>query len=158
MFTQSKRITGLLQELFAELPEVSERVEQDADALQDHFNNREQAESRRNEWAREITYRAEVGMVFKDTLSISPDGVAWKVQRYPLDAITRVRWGGVRHSVNGIPTGTTYTLAFGDNRSEAVVELKRQEVYSTFIDKLWRAVGIRLLTELLEALRSNVEV
>lgn len=52
MLTQSQRITGLLQELFAELPEVSERVEQDVDALQDHFNNREQAESRRNEWAR----------------------------------------------------------------------------------------------------------
>lgn len=158
MLIQSQRITGLLQELFAELPEVSERVEQDAGALQVHFNNRKQAESHRNEWAREITYRAEVGMVFKDTLSISPDGVAWKDQRYPLDAITRVRWGGVRHSVNGIPTGTTYTLAFGDNRSEAVVELKRQEVYSTFIDKLWRAVGIRLLTELLEALRSNKEI
>lgn len=84
MLTQSKRITGLLQELFSELPEVSECVEQDADTLQDLFNNREQAESRRNEWAREITYRAEVGMVFKDTLSISPDGVAWKDQRYPL--------------------------------------------------------------------------
>jgi len=64
----------------------------------------------------------------------------------------------VRHSLNGIPTGTTYTLAFGDNRSEAVVELKREDVYSTFIDKLWRAVGFRLLSELMEALKSGRQI
>lgn len=158
MLVQSNRITSLLKEFFSELPELSERVEQDADALEDIFHNRKQADSQRNEWAREITYRAEIGVVFKDTLSISPDGIAWKKQRYPLDAITRVRWGGVRHSVNGIPTGTTYTLAFGDNRSEAVVELKRKEVYSTFLDKLWPAVCFRILTELLEALKSGKEI
>ena len=45
-------------------------------------------------------------------------------QSFALDSITQVRWGGVRHSVNGVPTGTT-TIAFGDRRSEAVVELKK---------------------------------
>lgn len=158
MFAQSKRITGLLQELFSELPELAERVEQDADALEDIFHNRKQAESRRNEWAREITYRAEVGMIFKDTLSISPEGIAWNDRQYPLDTITRVRWGGVRQSINGIPTGTTYTIAFGDNQSETVVELRREEIYSTFIDKLWRAVCVRLLTELLVALKAGEEI
>jgi hypothetical protein len=158
MLSQSQRLTCLIQKLFAELPEVSERVEQDAEALADILHNRKQAEERRNEWAREITYRAEVGIVFKDTLSISPEGVSWKNQRYPLDAITRIRWGGVRHSVNGIPTGTTYTLVFGDNRSETEVELKKEATYVTFIDKLWRAVGVRLLAELLETLKSGKEV
>jgi len=56
MLTQSQRLTGLLQELFAELPEVSERVEQDALALADIFHERKQAVARRDEWAREITY------------------------------------------------------------------------------------------------------
>jgi hypothetical protein len=74
---------------------------------------------------------------------------------FPLDSITRVRWGGVSHSVNGIPTGTTYTIAFGNRSSEAVVELKKQDIYSTFIDKLWRAVCVRLLTEMLEALKDG---
>ncbi len=60
--------------------------------------------------------------------------------------------------MNGIPTGTTYTLAFGDNRSEAVVELKRGEVYSTFLEKLWHAVCFRLLTDLLESLKSGKEI
>lgn len=155
MLAQSQRLTGLLQELFAELPEVSERVEQDADALADIFHERKQAVARRDEWAREITYRAEIGVMFKDTLSISPDGISWKGQSFSLDSITRVRWGGVRHSVNGVPTGTTYTIAFGDKRSEAVVELKKEDIYSKFIDKLWRAVCVRLLGEMLEALKDG---
>ena len=94
-------------------------------------------------------------MVFKDALSISPKGVSWKGQSFPLESITRVRWGAVKHSVNGIPTGTIYTIAFGDRRSEAVVELKKQDIYSAFIDKLWRAVCVRLLTEMLEALKDG---
>jgi hypothetical protein len=93
--------------------------------------------------------------MFKDTLSISPDGISWKGQSFSLDSITRVRWGGVRHSVNGVPTGTTYTIAFGDKRSEAVVELKKEDIYSKFIDKLWRAVCVRLLGEMLEALKDG---
>lgn len=158
MLAQSHRLTELIQELFAELPEVVERVDEDAEALADIFHNRNQAEAQKEEWARDISYRAEVGMMFKDILSISPDGLAWKNQRFPLDAVTRVRWGAVRHSVNGIPTGTTYTLAFGNNRSEAVVELKKESTYSTFLEKLWKAVVIRLLTELFETLQAGNEV
>ncbi len=155
LLTQSQRLTGLIQELFAELPEVSERVEQDADALAEIFRERKQAVARQDEWAREITYRAEIGVMFKDALSISPDGILWKGHSFPLDSITRVRWGGVRHSVNGVPTGTTYTIAFGDRRSEAVVELKKEDIYNTFVEKLWRAVCVRLLGEMLEALKTG---
>jgi hypothetical protein len=158
MLDQSTRLTELIQELFAELPEVVERVGEDAEALADIFHNRNQAEAQKDEWARDITYRAEVGVMFKDVLSISPDGLAWKNQRFPLETVTRVRWGAVRHSVNGIPTGTAYTLAFGDNRSEAVVELKKESTYSTFLEKLWKAVVIRLLTELFETLQAGSEV
>jgi hypothetical protein len=155
MLTQSQRLTGLLQELFAELPEVSERVGQDADALADISHERRQAVLRRDEWAKEITYRAEIGVMFKDTLSISPDGISWKGQSFSLDSITRVRWGGVRHSVNYIPTGTTYTISFGDKRSEAVVELRKEDIYSKFLSKLWQAVCVRLLNDMLEALRDG---
>ncbi|WP_204275143.1 hypothetical protein [Stenotrophomonas maltophilia] len=155
MLTQSQRLTGLIQQLFSEVPEISDRAEEDADALADIFQQRKQAAARQGEWEREITYRAEIGVMFKDTLSISPQGASWKGQNFPLDTITRVRWGGVNHSVNGVPTGTTYTIAFGNRNSEAVVELKKQDIYNTFIDKLWRAVCVRLLTEMLEALKAG---
>lgn len=155
MLVQSQRLTGLIQEIFSEVPEIADRVEEDANALADIFQQRKQAASRQDEWAREITYRAEIGVMFKDALSISPAGVSWKGQNFPLDSITRVRWGGISHSVNGVPTGTTYTIAFGNRKYEAVVELKKQDIYNTFIDKLWRAVGVRLLTEMLEALKDG---
>lgn len=153
MFAHSQRLTDLIQELFSEVPEISDQAEEDADALSDIFQQRKQAVARQDEWAREITYRAEIGMIFKDSLSISPKGVSWKEQNFPLDSITRVRWGGVNTQY-----GTTYTIAFGNRSSEAVVELKKQEVYTTFIDKLWRAVCIRLLTEMLEALKAGRDV
>lgn len=155
MLAQSQRLTSLIQELFSEVPDVADRVGQDADALADIFQQRKQAASRQDEWAREITYRAEIGVMFKDTLSISPQGISWKGQNFPLDSITRVRWGGVSHSVNGIPSGTTYTIAFGNRNTEAVVGLKKKDIYNTFTDKLWRAVCVRLLTEMLEALKEG---
>jgi len=155
MLAHSQRLTGLIQELFSDVPEISDRAEEDADALADIFQQRKQAAARQGEWEREITYHAEIGILFKDILSISPDGVSWKGQNFPLDSITRVRWGGVSHSVNGIPTGTTYTIAFGNRNSEAVVELRKPDIYSTFIDKLWRTVCVRLLTEMLEALKAG---
>lgn len=155
MLVQSKRLTGLLQEVFAEVPDVSERVDEDAHALDRIFKDRKQAEARLSEWEQEITYREEIGTFFKNELSISPSGVEWKKQHYPLQSVTRVRWGGVRRSLNGIPTGTSYTIAFGDNQSEAVLDDVSEHTFIKFVDKLWRAVGIRIMTEMLEALKAG---
>ncbi|MCL2716516.1 MAG: hypothetical protein FWD68_18610 [Alphaproteobacteria bacterium] len=152
---QSQRLTGILQELFSELPSVGEKVKQDAEALERIFSSRKEAEARKASWARDVTYSAEIGLVFKDVLSISPDGMSWRGQRFRLESITRVRWGGVRHSVNGIPTGTSYRIGFGNERSEAVVETRRAEVFTSFTEKLWHAVGFRLLEEMLETLKQG---
>lgn len=125
MLAESQRLTGLIQELFSEVPAISDRVEEDAEALANIFQQRNEAAANQVEWEREITYRAEIGVLFKDTLSISPQGVSWKGQSFPLASITRVRWGGVNTQY-----GTTYTVAFGNRNSEAVVELKTERIYS----------------------------
>ncbi len=108
---------------------------------------------------REITYEADIGLLFKNKLRISPDGIEWKSRRWELDSITRVRWGGTvtSHSFYGIPTETTYTyrIVFGNNSDLAFIDLKRQDVYSDFIERLWKAVGVRLLAEFLEGLKSG---
>ncbi|MCL9685750.1 hypothetical protein [Legionella maioricensis] len=117
----------------------------------------EEKQNEEIEFEREISYQAEIGLINKTILSISPDGIIWKNQHYALDAITRIRWGGVKNSINGIPTGTNYTIAFGDNNSEAIINLRRREIYSTFIDKLWRAVGVRLSIDLLHSLKGGKE-
>ena len=132
-----------------------ERAGEDVAALADISRQRKEFVLRQEQWEHEITYRAEIGLLFKDILSISPQGISWKTRHFPLASITRVRWGGVTRVVNGIPTGTTYTIAFGDRHSEAVVELKKRLIYDTFIEKLWRAVCVRLLTEMLESLKAG---
>jgi hypothetical protein len=151
LIAESKQLTDLLRDVFAEVPQIAERIGEDSEALDSIIQER-------REWHRSITYRAEIGAVFKNTLSISPDGVSWKDRTYTLDSVTRVRWGGVRQSINGIPTGTTYTIAFGNDYSEAIVELRREEVFSEFLQKLWRAVCVRLLTEMLDRLNAGEEL
>ena len=155
----SQQLTNMLQEVFAEIGEVAERTAEDADALGEIAEQRVRliadAKNKAEEWRREITYEADVGAIFKDKLRISPEGIEWKGRGWDLDSITRVRWGGTRHSVNGIPTGTTYSIIFGNSSNYVSIELKKEVTYSNFIDRLWKAVGVRLLTEYLEGLRDG---
>jgi hypothetical protein len=95
------------------------------------------------------------GLIFRNELAISPAGISWKGKFHPLDSITRVGWGGVRKSVNGVYTGTDYTIGFGDNHSEQVIKLKQESIYNSFVEALWRAVCVRLVIEMLRALRAH---
>ena len=155
----SQQLTNMLQEVFAEVGEVAERTAEDADALDEIAEQRihliADAKNRAEEWRREVTFEADVGAVFKDKLRISPEGIDWKGRRWALDSITRVRWGGTRHSINFIPTGTTYSVFWGTNSSHVSIELRRETTYSNFIGCLWKAVGVRLLTEYMEGLRDG---
>lgn len=155
MLVQAERLTMLIGDVFAELPEVADLVDRDADALREIQMGRQQTHANRQKWEEDIAFHAEMGMLFKNTLSIGVAGVTWNSHTYPLESITRLRWGGVRHSVNGIPTGTTYTVAFGDANSLAIAEFRGEQIFEEFIGKLWRAVGIRLLTELLQELKAG---
>lgn len=152
----SQQLTNMLQEVFAEVGEIAERTAQDACTLSElaeqQIRTRESAKGKAEEWRQEISYEAEVGAIFKNKLLISPEGIEWKGYRWSLDSITTIRWGGTRHSVNGIPTGTTYSVVFGNNSGNATVSLRNKNIYSNFIDRLWRAVGARLLIEILEGL------
>ena len=116
----SKRLTALQQEVFAEVDRVVEQSEEDASALDEIAEQRthflSEMETRAESWKSEVTYKADVGVMFKDKLRISPDGVQWKGTKIPLEDISRVRWGGTRHSANGIPSGTTYNIFVGGER------------------------------------------
>ncbi|MGV0958241.1 MAG: hypothetical protein ACOYB1_00235 [Limnohabitans sp.] len=156
---QSRRLTKLLGEIFSELPEFAERVDQDSSTLSDIHSKRTRAEAqskeREAEWTRAITFSADVGVVFKDTLSISQNGIEWKGQRYQLESVTAVRWGALRHSVNGIPTGTDYEIAFATRSGATSISLRKESTYSGFIEALWRAVCVRLMIEMSEALEAG---
>lgn len=155
----SQRLTAINQEVFAEVDSVVEQTTEDSAALDEiaeqraDFLNNVKAHAER--WRQEISYEADCGRVFKDKLKISPDGIEWKGQKISLESISRTRWGGTRHSVNGIPTGTTFHLYVGSERGEISINLKQERIYSEFLDRLWKAVGTRILTEMLEGLRDG---
>ena len=155
----SKRLTALQQEVFAEVERVVEQSEEDASALDEIAEQRAQflaeMEAQVESWKSEITYEADIGLVFKDKLRISPEGVQWKGTKLSLEEITRVWWGGTEHSVNGIPTGMTYNIFVGGAWVGIRINLRKKQVYSEFIDRLWKTAGVRLLTEMLEGLKEG---
>lgn len=154
-----QQLTNMLQDVFAEVVEIAELTANDADTLDDLAEQRAQwiegAQERAEEWRKEITYEAEVGAVFKDTLRISPDGIEWKGRRWPLDSVTRVRWGATKHSVNGIPTGTFYNIVFGNDSTKETINLRRKTTFDNFVERLWKAVGTRILTDYLAGLQAG---
>lgn len=154
-----RQLTDMLQEVFAEVGEIAELTADDADTLDDLFKQRarwiEGAETRAEEWRQEVTYEANVGVIFKEPLRISPDGIEWKGILWPLDSLTRIRWGGTRRSVGFIASTTTYRILFGTPTDQAIIEQGDETIHTSFIQRLWRAVGIRILTQCLDDLRDG---
>lgn len=158
MLAQAQTLTNIIGESFSEVPEVSELVAGDVASIDDLFKQRKETAEQEAEWAKAISYSADIGAVFKSRFEISRGGIQWKGRKFPLETVKYVRWGGMSHSVNGIPTGTTYSITFGDGSSHETISLKRGEVYSNIINALWRAVGIRLMTEMLAALGNSKRI
>lgn len=155
MLDQAHRMTELLRELFAELPEVFEKLDQDSERIASLRLEVEQEKEIKDKWDKAINFRAEWGLIFKQELSISSDEIRWRRKAYPLNSITRIRWGGVNKSVNGIPTGTDYTIGFGDNHSAQFIELRKQSIYSGFVESMWLGVCVRLMLEMLGSLKEG---
>src|SRR5262249_39388922 len=110
-----------------------------------------------DKWAGEIAFHAEWGIISKYRLRISEKGIDWNSQHFDLDDVSRVQWGSIRHSINGIPTGTTYHATIGSEQQIAVIEMRDEKRFSEFVDKLWRAVGVRILIRLLGYLKKGQE-
>jgi len=145
---EAKRVSEALQELFAEVAAVSDQVDKDVEALADIAIQR--AERQKNEaadeaeFAREITYETQFGLVFKDKFRISPAGFDYKGSLAPLETITGVRWGAVKKSTNGIPTGTDYYFGYEGRTTQVLLQPNKHQ-YQEIIQRAWRAVCIRIL-------------
>ena len=155
----SQKITEMLSEVFAEVVEVAERAAEDIAALENIADNRsewvKQASEREEKWRNEITYKTELGLVFKDELSISPEGVKIKNKQFDLDEITATRWGATKHTVNGIPSGTIYKITIGSRKGYETLEFKNETAFANFVERLWKAVGVRMFTEYLITLKEG---
>ncbi|MDT0619941.1 hypothetical protein RM531_15845 [Salinisphaera sp. P385] len=156
----AKRLTDLQHQVFAELDHVIEQVSEDAAALDDIALKRaemiEHSQEESEAWRDEMSYRAQWGTIFKKQVEISADAIEWNGKETPLHSITAVRWGGTKHYTHGVPTGTTYKVVFKNkNGSPRIIELKNEAIYANLIERLWKGVCVRLLTEMLVELRDG---
>lgn len=145
MLEESQFLTTLLQDVFREVPRVAEATGNDAQALQE-------IAQQRKEWERDITYAAVVGTFQKSPLKISPVGIDWQGVRWPLESITRLRWGGIVEHEGARPQ---FLLTFGDRDSSATITTYDESTFWTLAEKFWRAAGRRLLFEMLNALKQG---
>ena len=105
VLSQTQRLTALLQELFSEIPEISERVKQDADAL-------DNIASDRNKLAEK----------FRD-FNLSGSSFSWKNQAYDIGTISHIGFyrAITTHKTNFVETGKTekaiLTLTFNNGQT-----------------------------------------
>jgi hypothetical protein len=151
----SLNLTKVNQELFSNIPEFMDTLEKDEDALEEIKQNQAERKQKDAKWAIDITYSAEIGLVMKDTLRISPDGASYAGKNIPLEKITYVGWGAVSHSVNGIPTGTDHTIFWGDGKSQVSVTTRKGTVFSEFKSRLWKATAVQLFEQMIKLLKAG---
>lgn len=155
MLDGAERITELLEASFPHSVNVSELVGEDFEAI---ASLRMQAIADQQELEEQIAFSEDLGILSKTRLTISKDGISFGNDRYTLEEITHLRWGGTQHSVSGVPTYATYKITFGSGNRETTVTVRKSSVADAITQKLWRAVGLRLLKSLAERLGAGEEI
>jgi hypothetical protein len=147
---EARRITALLASHFAALPRLMAKVAQDAQALEGFAAEAEKRDA-------EIAYAAEIGTFKKTRLAINSTTLEWKGEKYAVNRIRSARWGAIRRSVNGIPQGTDYLIAWSDGERTATIDFGNGAIYEAFVERLWRVLAKPMLSTLVEGLRSGRE-
>jgi hypothetical protein len=162
MHTEAKQITKVIAEIFKELPQFSERVSEDLTALEDILKHKAQSNEEEQEWRKKCSLDVEFGTIFKKRLIITPEIIKFKNDQIPTAKVTRVRWGATatKHSVNFIPTGTTYSFSIwiSSDQKSIHVEPPDQILYSMIVGCLWNAVCIQLFSDILRRLSDGDHV
>lgn len=159
MLDSSKKINEMLQDVFAELPEMAEQLNTDASKLADLGEQQKATEQKDKEWRRAITWDTEWGIwMFKKSFSISPHGIDFNKQSMKLEDVQGISWGATRHYTNGIPTGTTYKVKIKGISETMDIQPNSESDYDTMTDKLWRAVGFMLMLEMVNTMKKGVSV
>ncbi len=122
----------------------------------DNINENLQEINREEKHSRNITYEGEWGLVFKDRIKISPQGIEWKGKLYRLEDIEYTSWGIYKTYINGIPTNTERIVRFGYGPYGERIDLGKS-VYPKFVECLFNAVSGRINKTILENFKYNRE-
>lgn len=154
----AKLLSDCLHELFVEVASITDQIQSDVEALDDIAVERASSAQKelheKAEFAREITYETAFGTIFKDKFRISPDGIDYKGKLAPFETISVVRWGAVRTSINGIPSGTEYHVGYGSSTWSVAIQPNERQ-YNEIIQRMWRAACIPILINWMDVWRNG---
>lgn len=155
----SQRISESLKELFAELPEIVERVEEDIDILDDLSHQIQEVKDKQvrdqREFEESLNYSAEIGLIFKDKVSISSKQIIWKNKTFLINEITKMSWGVEKITVN-FQSDYYYTIFYGNDKDIVKFKLKNEStIYESVIDRLWKSAGANIMTNMLKQLKNG---
>jgi hypothetical protein len=147
---ETRRITALVANHFTALPHLMAKIAEDTQTLEALTAQSDKRDA-------EIAYAADIGTFKKTRLAINSTTLEWKGQKYAVDRIRSARWGAIRRSVNGIPQGTNYLIAWSDGERVATIDFGNGVIYEAFVERLWRVLARPMLSTLVEGLRSGRE-
>jgi len=152
----SLNITELQQSVFAELRFAAETAADDRKQLQEILKNRKEQEEATAKFKKELLYFCEWGLFFKKSVRFDSESITINgTDRYKLSDIKALLWGATRNSVNGVPTGTTYNVAFIARNQAVWVPIKDDTVYDNVVQRLWKTAGISILYDMLDKLKKG---
>jgi hypothetical protein len=144
----SAELADELKKSFAHLPEFIIRIQSDQETLEEIRVRNLASEREESEF---FNYSAEIGLIFKDHLKITPDMISWSGQTMKWEDITAVRWGSTRHSVNGVPTKTIHDVYLRRQHRTISINLRDGVIFNALIERVWRGAGARLVMEYAKA-------
>ena len=110
---------------------------------------------KKKSWQYEIDFKCSFGLwPFKKTLEITPKGFCWCGELVSMNDISRIRWG-VDLRRGGVFPKRVYTAVFGTQDKEYAIKTKQKDFYEHLADKDWKAVGRRLLSEMMDGLAAG---
>lgn len=129
--------------------EISRTLSSDVRELEGLERRKRKADEEYSAWARSLYYEAEFGLIFRDKLIISADGISWKGVNTPLDEVEGISWGGIVGSYM-----TEYNVIIHTPRS-AVRLTPNKKKYEEITEHLWKALAGFISTRILKQLQSG---
>ncbi len=163
LLDEARTITSIMSTVFQELPQFSDKIEDDLTAIDNILSDRKKSKEEDLEWKRSVYLNIEFGKIFKERLKITHEYIEYNSNTIPISAITRVRWGTFTQYTNGIKTSTSYLIHFGTNSAMYKIECSltfetettSRNRFSEIVDRLWRLAGVRLLLESLSTMSNG---
>ena len=165
LHAQARAMSALMASSFKQLPLFSQALNDDIEALDKILARKENGDVD-PEWAAQIHLELETGLLLKDRLLISAQTISFNGKSVKTAEVDRVRWGGLVKYVNGIKSSSYHTIWIGSPQCVIKIECNKtfqrsgsaEENFKLILDKLWGAVGARLVNRTLSRIVAGEKI